>query len=99
MKNNQLELKELSLEDINTSNPLVEYFDGDVAIIDNIKDLTNIAPFYAKMNFIIICTKGRIQFNINDTRLLLEAKQILLSAPYVILDNYLFSPDFECKIL
>lgn len=99
MKNNQLELKELSLEDINTSNPLVEYFDGDVAIIDNIKDLTNIAPFYAKMNFIIMCTKGRIQFNINDTRLLLEAKQILLSAPYVILDNYLFSPDFECKIL
>lgn len=99
MKNNQLELKELSLEDINTSNPLVEYFDGDVAIIDNIKDLTNIVPFYAKMNFIILCTKGRIQFNINDTRLLLEAKQILLSAPYVILDNYLFSPDFECKIL
>lgn len=99
MKNNQPELKEVSLEDFNLNSPLVEYFDGDIAIIDNIKELTNIAPMYAKMNFITLCTHGRIQFNINDTPLMLQAQQILLSAPYVILDNYLFSPDFECKIL
>ena len=51
------------------------------------------------MNFIILCTKGRIQFNINDEPLMLTEQQVLLSAPFVILDNYLFSPDFECKIL
>ncbi len=99
MKNDKLELKELDLSDLDNKNPLVDYYDGDVAIIDNISDLTNVAPFYAKMNFIVLCSKGRIQFNINDTPLMLGAQQILLSAPYVILDNYLFSPDFEGKIL
>lgn len=99
MKNNQLELKEIELNDLNSKSPLVKYYDGDIAIIDNISDLTNVAPFYSKMNFITLCTKGRIQFNINDTPLMLKEQQILLSAPYVILDNYLFSPDFECKIL
>lgn len=99
MKNNQLELQEVDLENLNDHGHLVDYYDGDIAIIDNISDLTNVAPFYAKMNFIVICSKGRIQFDINDTPLILKAHQILLSAPYVILDNYLFSPDFECKIL
>lgn len=99
MKNNQIELKELNLEDLNNKDSLVDYYDGDVAIIDNISNLTDVAPIYAKMNFIILCTKGRIQFNINDQPLMLTEQQCLLSAPFVILDNYLFSPDFECTIL
>lgn len=99
MKNNQIELKELNLEDLNNKDGIVDYYDGDVAFIDNINNLTNVAPIYAKMNFIILCTKGRIQFNINDEPLMLTEQQVLLSAPFVILDNYLFSPDFECKIL
>lgn len=99
MKNNQFQLKELDLDDLKDKNPIVDYYDGNIAIIDNITDLTNVAPFYAKMNFIVMCTKGRIQFDINDTPLILKETQILLSAPYVILDNYLFSSDFECKIM
>lgn len=99
MENNQLVLKELNMEDLNNGNQLVKYYDGDVAIVDDIHDLKDVAPLYAKMNFIIICTNGRIQFEINDKQLRLEKEEILLSAPYVILDNYMFSPDFECKIL
>ncbi|MDD6553791.1 MAG: helix-turn-helix domain-containing protein [Prevotellaceae bacterium] len=99
MENNHLVLKELNMEDLNTTNGLVKYYDGDVAIVDDIHDLKDVAPLYAKMNFIIICTNGRIQFEINDTQLHLRKEEILLSAPYVVLDNYMFSPDFECKIL
>ena len=99
MKSNQFQLKELELDDLKNKDHIVDYYDGNIAIIDNISDLTNVAPLYAKMNFIVICTKGRIQFDINDTPLILKEAQILLSAPYVILDNYLFSSDFECKIL
>lgn len=99
MKNNKLELREVDLNTLNSGNTKVDYYDGDIAIVDNISDLTNVAPLYAKMNFITLCCKGRIQFNINDTPLMLNEQQILLSAPYVILDNYLFSPDFECKIV
>lgn len=99
MKNNLIEIKEVNLNDLSNKNPLVDYYDGDIAIIDNISDLTYVQPFYSKLNFITLCLKGRIQFNINDTPLMLHEQQALLSAPYVILDNYLFSPDFECKIL
>lgn len=98
MEDNRQELVELNLDDLNNKNR-IDYYDGDIAIIDNIRDLTDVAPIYAKMNFITLCTKGRIQFDINDSPLMLNEQQILLSAPYVILDNYLFSPDFECKIL
>lgn len=89
----------MELDDLKNKDHIVDYYDGNIAIIDNISDLTNVAPLYAKINFIVICTKGRIQFDINDTPLILKEAQILLSAPYVILDNYLFSSDFECKIL
>ncbi len=97
-KNNKT--KNLDLEVLDSSTPLVEYYDGDVAIIDNISNLTTVAPIYAnRMNFIILCLKGRIQFDINDTPLMLNEQQILLSAPHVLLDKFLFSPDFESKVL
>lgn len=99
MRKKEQELREVDLEDLNKDDSPADYYDGDAAIIDNISDLTHVAPFYAKMNFIVLCTGGRIQFNINGTPVMLEAHQILLSAPNVILDNYLFSPDFACKIL
>lgn len=99
MMNSKPMLNKLNIENLNNPDSLVDYFDGDVAIIDNISNLVNVAPIYAKMNFVILCNKGRIQFNINDTPLMLSEQQILLIAPNVILDNYLFSPDFECTIL
>lgn len=99
MKKSKSSVKEVDLEDLNTGQARADYYDGDAAIIDNISDLTHVAPFYAKMNFVVLCTGGRIQFNINGAPVMLCAHQILLSAPNVILDNYLFSPDFACKIL
>lgn len=98
MKNNRLVLKEIDFNDLD-KHSVVKYYDGDVAIIDDIRNLKNLAPLYAKMNFITICTKGRIQFNINDQQIQLREGEVLFSAPYVILDNYLISTDFECKIL
>ncbi len=75
MENNQLVLKELNMEDLNNGNSLVKYYDGDVAIVDDIHDLKDVAPLYAKMNFIIICTNGRIQFDINDKQLKLKKEE------------------------
>ena len=98
MKDNQLVLKEIDFNDLDEHSK-VKYYDGDVAIIDDIRNLKDLAPLYAKMNFITFCTAGRIQFNINDRQIQLAEGEVLFSAPYVILDNYLISPDFECKIL
>lgn len=99
MEDNNFKLKEVNLETLNNGDSVIDYYDGDVAFIDNISNLVNVAPIYAKMNFIVLCTKGSIQFNINDTPLVLTEHQMLLSAPCVLLDKYLFSPDFMCCIL
>ena len=45
MKSNQFELKELELDDLKNKDHIVDYYDGNIAIIDNISDLlTNVAP-------------------------------------------------------
>ena len=42
MKSNQFELKELELDDLKNKDHIVDYYDGNIAIIDNISDLTNV---------------------------------------------------------
>jgi len=96
---NENAMKEVSMEKLNSSNTSVDYYDGGIAILDNIKDLSTISPLYAKMNFIVICMKGQMNFNANDRSMAFHEGELLVSASYVILDNYMFSPDFECKIL
>lgn len=99
MDKDKLILHEVDIDKLDVDNPVVDYSDGDIAIIDNVNGLTKISPLYARMNFIILCCKGRIQFNLNDRTLNLYQDEILISAPNVILDNYMISMDFECKIL
>ena len=99
MGKDKLILHEVNIDQLDIDNPAVVYSDGDIAIINNVYGLTKISPLYARMNFIILCCKGRIQFNLNDRTLNLYQDEILISAPNVILDNYMISMDFECKIL
>ena len=92
-------MTEVSMAELDTMHTITDYCDGDIAIIDNIKDLTEVKPLYAKMNFIIICTKGRMSFCANDTPMTLSEGQMLISASHVVLDNYMFTADSELKIL
>lgn len=91
-------IREIDLEQLSESDK-VDYSDGDVAIIDNVKDLKELQPLYMRMNFIILCTQGKAQFTLNDKTLTLNKDEVLLSPSNVILDQYLISVDFECKIL
>lgn len=99
MNAKKLIIQEVDIEQLNAENPIVDYSDGDIVIIDNVSDFTQVSPLYAKMNFIILCSKGKIQFDINDRKIMLYQDEMLLSASNVILDNYMISVDFECKIL
>ena len=75
------------------------YADGDIVIMDNVRELTQISPLKAQMNFIILCSEGRILLDINGNRRELEKNDVLFSCPDVVLDHFMISPDFECKIL
>ena len=69
---------------------------GPVAVIAH---LPSHDDMYAKMNFIVICIRGHMSFNANDRPMEIQEGDLLASASYVILDNYMFSSDFEYKIL
>lgn len=90
---------DINLEELSIKNPKISYADGDIAIIDKMRDLSGLKPLCAHMNFVILCCSGRIQFDINGNAITLNKGEMLLSAPNVVLDNYLISVDFECKIL
>lgn len=98
MDKKELKIQEFDIELLNKSS-IADYSDGDIAIIDSTNSMADLKPVYAKMNFVILCTRGRIQFNLNNRTINLYKNEILLSLSYVILDNYLISDDFECKIL
>lgn len=78
---------------------MVGYTDGDVAIVDHVKQLTELSPMRPHYHFIILCCKGKAQLSVNGKCLQILQDEVLVSSPHVILDNFLFSPDFECKIL
>ena len=85
-------MKEVSMEELNYSNASLDYYDGGIAILDNIKELPGISPLYAKMNFIVICIRGHMSFNANDRPMAIQEGDLLVSASYVILGQLYVQP-------
>ena len=77
----------------------VGYTDGDVVIIDNVRDLSEHYPAIPGMNLIILCCKGRIQLDVSGKTMQFGENEVLFSSPYMSLGNFMFSVDFDCKIL
>ena len=92
-------IHEVSISAIRDRSVREVYADGDIAIIDNVRELTELNPVRAQMNFIILCCEGRIQLDINGNRRQLEKNDVLFSCPDVVLSDFMISTDFECKIL
>ena len=84
---------------LTVQNPLVDYHDGEVAILDNVKGLQNIDSMKLDLDAVILCTKGHKQLEMGVHPLLLHENDVIVCPHGVILDNYMISPDFECKIL
>lgn len=78
----------------------VEYNDGDIAFISDIREVPIEArPVSVEMFMIIISEQGRFQIDINDTTHAISEKTLLLCKPQEILGNCMISPDFIGKIL
>lgn len=78
---------------------IANYYDDDIIIIDNVKDL--VAPKFARvdMNALLVCTAGKAQFDLNGSPMTLARNQLLLTPVNTTLSNFLFSADFEFIIL
>ena len=77
----------------------VDYTDGDVMIIDNVRHLEEQYQRLPSQNLIILCCKGRMQLDMNGRTLRFGENEVLFSSPGAMLSGFMFSADFDCKIL
>lgn len=78
----------------------VEYNDGDIALITDLRELPmNELPIALNMFLLLICEQGKFQVEINNTPYSVNRNTILFYKPQELLDNCMISPDFRGKIL
>ena len=97
MENNQT-VQTIGLEQLKERN-LIDYTDGDIVIIDDLKSLPVEGSLKLDMIFALLCVKGKLQLDVNGKTYLVHADEIIIAPPNVFVDNYMISPDFESKIL
>lgn len=76
-----------------------DYMDGDLLLIDDIKELPCEGSLQTDMLSIIICTEGRIQADMNGQTYTAGEGDMLVCPPNVFLNNYMITPIFNAKIL
>ena len=77
----------------------VQYADGDIAIYDNVKEVTLVHPWKCTTNLITLVCGGQMHTELNGRPLDIGMGNILLCPPNSIFDNFSCSDDFECKVL
>lgn len=76
-----------------------DYQDSDMVIIDNVKLLVQLHPVKPELNIVAICTKGRLEAEINNVTMSIPANSLFVCPPNVTLSNVMLSPDFEYAAL
>ena len=76
-----------------------DYSDGDIILIDDISTLPTGDQLHIDMVVVLICVNGKGQFDINGKTHRVNKDEMVVCPPNVLIDNYLISPDFNCKII
>lgn len=76
-----------------------DYSDGDIIIIDDIRQLPTGEQLQIDMVLLFVCVNGRAQFDINGKTHTANNMEMVVCPPNVLVDNYLISPDFRCVII
>lgn len=76
-----------------------DYLDGDIVVIDGLKEVSVEGSLQMDMIIVLICTSGRLQVDINGTTYMVNTHDMVVCPPNVYLNNYMLSPDFDSKII
>lgn len=92
-------IKEPILADMKHGKYSIDYTDGEIYILDNVKDLTTKTQnIKLPVHMIILSSQGQMQMQINSRTVMLHSNEILMCPANAILSEMMFSSDFECKI-
>lgn len=75
------------------------YMDGDIIIFDGLKEFSIEGTLQMDMIVVILCVEGKLQVDINGQTHIVHTNELLVCPPNVYIDNYMFSPNFDSKII
>ena len=73
------------------------YLDNEIAIVDSIQQFTQINSAHVTMNAIVICTRGKVQAQMNGIQMELHQNQVAVVPQNVTVTDVMVSPDFDLK--
>lgn len=92
----------VSIDDVHSIAP-VQYTDGDIVFIDDMKilpdSLSGTTINNVEMIVFVACTGGKIKMNINSKPVTLHQAEVLCCSPDSMMDDFMVSPDFGCKVV
>ena len=88
----------VDLSDIDSQLISVDYQDGDLAILTDIRQIPEFSSMKMGMNVILFCLKGKLQFEVNGRQITVRERELSIVQSHVSVGNLLVSPDFQCRI-
>lgn len=85
--------------DILREKAVADYMDGDIIILDGLKELPVEGNLQMDMIIAVICMQGRLQVDMNGKTYTAQANDMIVCPPNVFLTNYMISPNFDSKII
>jgi AraC family transcriptional activator of pobA len=64
----------VTMQNVNTGNVHIDYSDDDIAVVDNVRELPNANSMQLDMIMVLVCSKGRLQLDINGVQHIVERK-------------------------
>jgi len=78
---------------------LVGYSDNDIVIVDSIQRFAEFKAAHVAMNAVVICTKGKVQGQMNGALIQLQRNQVAIIPEQVTVTDLMVSPDFDMKAM
>ena len=88
----------VDLSDIDSQHISVDYQDGDLAILTDIRQVPEFSSMKMGMNVILFCLKGKLQFEVNGRQITVRERELSIVQSHVSVGNLMVSPDFQCRI-
>lgn len=78
---------------------LVKYNDDELVIVDNLREIPQFGSGKIDFNVVAACITGRMLLEVSGQPTTVNAQQIFICHPHVVLSNLMISPDFECMVM
>lgn len=92
-------VKLMDVTAMSVNEELVKYNDDELVIVDNLREIPQFGSGKIDFNVVAACITGRMLLEVSGQPTTVNAQQIFVCHPHVVLSNLMISPDFECKVM